>query len=263
MSVHVTRVGRAEDGDNRFRGRSVAHDLAGSFGLAQTIILALTGRTLSADDALLVDDLVVSILAADPRIWPLRVPRVAASDGSPFVGAAAALLAQESTAVGGGSSGVAAAYFARVASELGSAVDDDAAVSAVVQRDYASGHKFVGYGVPFRDTDERVTTAEACLVRRGRGPGVHWRLARRIERALAVQRSMPLNAAGMMAAALLDLGLQPDEIGWVVVVLSLPSLLANATEAAEQRSAFFRRFPDEALDYVGPKPRRSPRYRER
>ncbi len=257
-----TRVGRAEDGDNRFRGHSVDRDLAGQRSLVQTLVLALTGRTIDADAAAVIDDLAASILAADPRIWPLRIARLGATYGSTLAGAASALLAQESTSVGGGSSAAVAQYLSRIAAELGSNLDDDDALAAIVARDVAHGHKFIGYGVPFRDVDERVTTAERCLGARGRANGKHWRLARRIEAALVRHRAAPLNAAGAMAAALLDLGFPPAEIPVVVIFLSTPSLYANAVEGAEQKSPVLQRLPDECVEYKGPPPRRSPRYRE-
>lgn len=257
-----TRVGRAEDGDNRFRGHSVDRDLAGQRTLVQTLVLALTGRTIDADAAAVIDDLAASILAADPRIWPLRVARLGATYGSTLAGAAAALLAQESTSVGGGSSAAVAQYFSRTAAELGSNVDDDDALAALVARDFGAGQKFVGYGVPFRDVDERVTTAERCLVARGHAGGTHWRLARRIEAALVRHRPAPLNAAGAMAAALLDLGFSAAEIPVVVIFLSTPSLYANAVEGAEQKAGILQRLPDECVEYKGPPPRRSPRFRE-
>lgn len=256
-----TRVGRAEDGDNRFRGFSVDRDLAGQRTLVQTLVLALTGRTIDAEASAVIDDLSASILAADPRIWPLRIARLGATHGSTLAGAASALLAQESTSVGGGSSAAVAHYFAQTAAELGANLDDDVALSAIVARDFSAGHKFVGYGVPFRDTDERVTTAERCLRARGRA-FPHFRLARRIETALAKHRPAPLNAAGAIAAALLDLGFSPREVPTVVIFLSTPSLYANAVEGAEQKAAVLQRLPDECVEYKGPPPRRSPRFRE-
>ncbi|CAN5220030.1 hypothetical protein BH09MYX1_BH09MYX1_43500 [soil metagenome] len=255
----VTRVGRAEDGDNRFRGYSVDRDLAGRLGVAQTLVLALTGMRLDAEAGAVIDDLTVSILAADPRIWPLKVPRLGATFGSPLVGAAVALLAQESTNVGGGSSGVIARYLVNVARELDDTIDD-AAVARVVARDLAAGHKFIGYGVPFRDVDERVTTAERCLAARGRTEHKYWRLARSVERALAAHRPLPLNAAGAMAAALLDLGLAAADVPMLVIILSTPSLYANAVEGAAQKAVMLQRLPDECVDYTGPPARRSPRF---
>jgi hypothetical protein len=249
-----TRVGRAERGDNRFRGRSVADELAGKVAMAGLFALAV-GRELSAEHAAVLDDLAGCCLAADPRIWPLKIVRVAASHGDPEVGLCAAILS------GPGRHGPS---IVAAAAELLLAVGDEVAGGstprdAIARRLASATARLPGFGVISRTADERVVAVAACLRRRGREGGRMWSLLEQMDEATFDLRNTRVNIAGALAAALLDLGLAPREIRMVMHAVLLPNFLANAAEGAEQAPEVLQRMPEEAVRYVGPPPRQSPR----
>lgn len=261
MTPHVrTNVARALLGENRFFGASVERELAGKTNHAQALVRALTGRSISERDARVIDDLEVCMLAADPRIWPCKIARLAASRGSALVGYAVALAAQESDAVGCWSTDHAARYFLELGATLGPSWEV-ADVAVHVKRDLASGRRFYGFGVPFRPVDERVVAALGCLETHGRAAGRYITLACAVGTVLAEEKGLPLNIGGAYTAVLLDLGFAPHEVRLLATIgLELP-LLANAVEGASQRDAVLQRLPDECVEYKGPPPRRSPRFR--
>src|SRR5439155_6055166 len=86
----VTRVGRADFGDNQYCGYAVLGELLGNVGAACTLSLALGGPRLDWEQARIFDDLCVSVLAPDGRIWPLKIARLVSSYGGVTAGFAAA-----------------------------------------------------------------------------------------------------------------------------------------------------------------------------
>lgn len=262
MKPIVTHVGRADWGANRFFGHSLENEIAGKVSRAQAMLMAITGREFSAEAGAVFDDMEVCTAAADPRIWPCKVAQLAGSFGSPLAGFAVAMLAQESLAVGGWSAVDGARYLIDLRRTIESAPEGDDALREVVHRDLDGGRRFIGYGVPFRPVDERVAAAERCLAKHGRDRMPFFSLARRVERVLAERAPLGLNMGGAFTAALLDLGLTPEEVRLAIVFGSSLALVANAVESARVASPLLQRLPDEYVEYKGPPPRRSPRFRE-
>ena len=61
----------------------------------------------------------------------------------------------------------------------------------------------------------------------------------------------------IVAAILLDLGIPAEKTGAMAWVATQSCFIANAVEGAEQSPDVLRKLPVEALEYVGPAPRRS------
>ncbi len=259
MKPIPTHVARADWGSNRFRGRSVEDELAGKVSYVQSLVLGVTGRRVSAEVAQVIDDFTSAMLVADPRIWPCKVARLGATRGSPVAGFAAGLLAQEGDGLGGWAMVHAARYFVDVAATV--PAGDAQALEARVDRDLAAGHRFLGFGVPLRPRDERVDTALRCLRMRGRQGGRCITVAVGIGELLLRKKALPLNVGGAYAAALVDLGFTPEEVPLLITLSLVSPLVANAVEGAEQRSEVLAELPPECVEYKGPKPRRSPRFR--
>ncbi len=253
----ITRVGRALWGDNRFRGHSVADELAGSSELWSLVALAVGHRRLSAAETAVLDDLATCGCAADPRIWPLKSVRLASAWGRFTPGLVAGLLATDG-AHGPGSVRATAESLLAIAAELGDG--DDARLDAIIRaRLEDPERRFHGFGVAARDTDERSEIFARCLARRGVALGASWAMFRRIEASTRRLRGLSANFGGTMAAVLLDLGLTPAQLGPFVLTVLYPSLVANAHEGAAQAPEVLRELPATAIRYVGPAPRKSPR----
>jgi hypothetical protein len=104
-----------------------------------------------------------------------------------------------------------------------------------------------------------VLALEKCLVARGRAERPYWTLATALWAASRSRSGLEPNAFGAIAAACLDLGLAPSEIGALTSMLLQPSLLANAFEGARLRSPSLARLPASAIAYKGAPPRVTPR----
>lgn len=251
-AVLVTRVGHAGHGHNHFMGFDVAEDLAGSFDIWSTLAIAVGFRPLDPAEAGVLDDVAVCALASDPRIWPLKLVRVASAYGSRSAALAAFSVACDHALIGPSISGDAAEFLATFA-----AVDLEVLPRMVGERLAKYVLPPPGFGVPFRDVDERVVALEHCLERRGRSSMPTWTRLRAVERIVIEARGAPVNIGGAVAAALLDVGLSPEHIR--ALPLALPGVLANAVEGARQAPEVLRRLPDDMLEYRGPAPRKSPR----
>lgn len=252
-----TRVGHAQWGDNRFFGQSVRDDLAGTSGIWDLVALAVGHAKLGDRERAILEDLSTASLAADPRIWAMKVVRLASAWGQLAPGICAGLLATEGV-YGPGSVRPCAELLLQLAAELGDG--DDAALDAIVARVLAAPEaRIPGFGVPAREQDERVTTVARCLERRGLEHLPHWSLVRRLETVMSKRRKSPLNIGGAYAALLLDCGFTPAQVQPVVLFCVLPNLLANAQEGAVQAPAVLQRLPASTVRYVGAPPRKSPR----
>lgn len=248
-----TRVGHADWGDNHFRGHSVAEELAGSTSLWSVLSLASGHRRLTDVEVAMLDDLVTCTLAADPRIWPLKAIRVGSAWGRYTAGLCTGLFVTDGVH-GPGPIGVAMEVLLGIRDALaaGESLDD------VIDRRLAEG-RIAGYGVAVREADERVTTYEACLERRGLKDLPFWSLLRRVETITVARRRARANIAGAMAATLLDLGFAPANSRPMAMMLLFPNMIANAHEGAAQAPAVLQQLPAAAIRYAGPPPRTSPR----
>jgi len=254
-----TRVARADHGDNQYAGHSVLRDLAGRASTAATLALAAGMTAISEDDARVLDDVLVCSLAADPRIWPVKVSRLISSYGGTAIGYGAAHLSLEGARVSPWPTGECGELLVELGAQLGESPSAED-VQRVVDARLEGRRMFAGFGVVFRDEDERMVALEACLERKHRTGRRYWRLMRLVEAALLRHKKLPANAGAGVAAACLDVGMTPRQAAIFATACASVCFLANAVEGAEQRPAVLRRLPDEALRYEGPAARPSPRH---
>lgn len=253
----ATHVGHADWGDNRYCGFSVAADLAGKETIAGLIALATTGVRLPPEERAVLDDIAVVMTVADARIWPLKMTRVVSSYGGSLAAVAAANVCLEEAYVGHWTAGEAAVLLAALKAEAPSLTVE--AMREPLDCRFRSGVRLIGFGVPFRQEDERVRMLRECLVRRGRVALPYWRTLEAASGAARLLRGLEPNVGLGVAAACLDLGFTPRQTSLLCVALGQTDYIANGVEGAEQRPPTLRRIPDESVDYVGKPARTSPR----
>jgi hypothetical protein len=257
--VLETSVGHASFGENHFCGYAVGAELAGHETQTGLIALAIGGRRLSAVERAVLDDIAVVMTVADPRIWPLKLARVVSSYGSTLPAMAAANLCIERAFIGHWTSGSAAETLVKLREAVGDSVDDDRKVSEQALRFLESHPRWMGFGVPFREEDERVASLRQCLERRERTGLAHWRLLETLSRVLLEHRKLRPNIGIAVGAACLDLGYSPREVSLLSVALGQTDYLANAVEGASRATPILRKLPSEVVRYVGREKRKSPR----
>ena len=255
MSTIRTGVGRAGPGDYEQFGLSVYRDLVGRTSYLGLIAFALTGRRLSPTEEDMLDDLASSSHVTEPRVWPIKITWIAGALGRSVPAYVCGTIALDSDMVGGR----VAEDAARMLVALHDAVVAGGGGDDVITTFVNEHRHLYGFGVPFRAYDERLVAFKAALERRGIVGGPFWKLAERFWRIARETRRVEVNIIGATAAICLDLGFTPAQVAPMAVMLLTPTFLGNATEAAAQSPAVLKRLPPEAIRYVGPPPRESPR----
>jgi len=254
-----TRVAHAGHDEHRYCGALLFEDLAGHESYTGLLALAVTGRRVSPEVCAVLDDVSCVSTVADPRIWPFKLTRVVAEFGSTQSAIAAGNLCLEEALIGPSACRTVAELLSNLSRDVGERAGDRAAVEAALLARVGREGIPPGWGVPFRDHDERLEALGVCLRRRGRTGLRYWALMERAVEALRQSRRLKPNITLGVSAAYLDLGFAPHEVVPLITALVQTVFVANAVEAARQAPSVLRRLPDRAIDYVGKKPRASPR----
>jgi len=253
-----SRVGYTVFGDNRYFGYGTVSDLLGNETFTGLLATAVLGRRADDEMRAILDDISVIITAADPRVWPLKIARLVASYGGEISGYVGGQLCIEGHRIGPPITRYAAEMLLKLRERIADEEPDSALVSEVrgmVER----GERFIGYGVPFREIDERMVALRAMVAERRRADLPFWKLQEMLTPIVLAERGIGPNVGIGLAALCLDLGLAPREIGTLLTVLNANCFVANAVEGAAQASEILRKLPDETIDYVGAPPRKSPK----
>lgn len=260
VPVVVSRVAHAEYEDHRFMGHSAFHDLLGHETITGLLALSILGRRVDDDVKTALDLMANCCSAADPRIWPLKAARVAASYGEALAGFAAGQLAMMGPFMSPRTIGTAAEGLARLRMKLDAEGADPGAdvVDRVVLEHIAHG-RVGGYGVPLRPQDERYVALHGAMTRVGRHMLPHWRAQEILSAAMRREKKLEPNIGIALAAALLDIGCTPWQAGTFATHLFGHTMIANSFEASVQRSAAMQALPLDTIRYAGHAPRKSPR----
>jgi hypothetical protein len=132
----------------------------------------------------------------------------------------------------------------------------------VILAQVASDRFIPGFGVAFRDDDERLPPLRRAIVdRHRRGQLEFWSLMEQVIEVIYRARNLRPNYALGFVAAFLDLGLSPAEIGRISIVAGMAAVLANAFEGGARPEPALQELPVGRVRYVGVPPRQSPAQR--
>jgi hypothetical protein len=255
--VLPTRVAHAGWDEHAYLGRKVFSEIVGNLGLTRLLALTL-GAELSTEQASLMERIAEVSTAADPRVPPLLLARIVASEGRALSGICAGLLSCDEGRLGPWVTARASV----VLKAMADAIDEisDETVTRWLEARKISGEPLDGFGAPFREVDER---AEALLqtIDEAGHTGRHWTLARHAHAVAPSCLGLPANIALMAAAVLLDLGLDGERLAMASTLTLLHTFIANALEGADQKAEVLRCLPEEFIEYRGVPPRESPRAR--
>ncbi|MBJ7470503.1 MAG: hypothetical protein JHD16_04345 [Solirubrobacteraceae bacterium] len=230
----------------RLHGYDVTGDLLGRASWGEMLLLLFTGQRPTAQAAALLTDLAVAVANPGPRDPSVHSAMAAGVSGAP---AAAVLMAALSAGAGQGGGGRDVLLAMQLHASCG---DDLTAWSGAIQapgteRDDA--WPTMEHPPGFEPhAAQRATTVDqtlAALARRAPGGRLTWLQAHADE--LEAMAGRPLSMAGVAAAALLDLGLAPEQGEMVYLLLRLPGAAAHALEQAQLG---FKAFPFPELDLL-------------
>lgn len=253
----TTELGHAGWRDHEVRGVIVFELDPRTVSIIDLVVLTL-GIPIDRDDARLVVTICAqAVLNPDPRIPPMKLVRIGAAHGSAQSALAVGMVGMQGSYVGMSAIADSAGFLHGVVTEVGWDASDEVLETALEARKRARTDVF-GYGVPGRPIDERFMWISGQLDAAIRRPRPWWRMYERIGAWMARGSRGP-NVSGAIGAALLDLGCTVDHVGALACLFTLPPLLGNAYEGAEQRPEVIQRLPEGVVDYVGQAPRESPR----
>ncbi len=260
MKAIQTRVAMSCNGDNRYFGHGALSELAGNETMTGLFALACTGRRATREERELLDLIACIINSADARIWPLKMTRLVASYGGTLAAFGAAQFALEGTTMGPWIIGYAAQMLldARAALER---CGDREEMGRAALRDFVGekGRRLYGYGVPLRRTDERMDALQREARVRGFAAKPFWRLQEQLNAVVLERKGLMCNVGIGLAAMLLDMGYSPSECSRIPYFLNQNVFVAHAVEGARLAPAEMRRLPEDAIEYLGPARRESPR----
>jgi hypothetical protein len=257
--VISTRVAKHLFGENLYFGHRAIGDLLGEESITGLVAMGVSGRRATREQRRVLDDLAVICNSADPRIWPLKLTRLVGSYGGTVAAFCAGQLAVEGERIGYWITGYAAQGLAELRAAVGDRIDDAEAVEAEVRAFVARRGRVTGFGAPLRPSDERMDALRRYVRGTSLERGVHWRLQEALAALVEGKKGIPRNIGLGLAAVMLDLGYTSTEISPLAHFMTENVYVANACEAAAQRSPEMQRVPDEHVEYAGAPRRESPR----
>lgn len=259
MLTEPTRSAYWASDEPRYFGYRVFAELTGRESWTSLLALSIIGRRLPPELCGVLDDAAGALTLADPRIWPLKVARVVGAYGAFLPALSAGTLMENEARIGPWACIDAAKVLIALHAEIAGREDDPDVVRAAVA-EYRRKHGFVwGFGTPYRGRDERVVAFRSCMERRGRTKLPYFRTIEAVSVAMKEATRADPNIGGVMAAALLDMGLAPREVCAMVVALVHHMFLAQSLESASAPNLQLRELPSEYVTYRGQAPRASPR----
>jgi hypothetical protein len=259
MTRPITRAGHIQYGRNRFCGADVFDTLEARMrSPTDLLILSFGGRPLDDEDREVLRCVSLAVASPDPRVWPLKLTRVLASRGNLFAAFYGAQLANFTDIIGPNAATSCAGAIAAIAARVDDPTDAralDVAIAAFLEPKPIVG----GFGVPFRDEDERLVELERLLADHPITRRPWWLIVRALGRAIGERSNIRPNVVSALCAIFLDLGIAPHRAGLLLGVMMTHTYAAHAVEACDQDGPLLREIDVEHVDYRGHAPRRSRR----
>lgn len=226
--------------------------LMGKISFAQAIYLVLKGEMPSQDVGRLVDAIFVSSVDHGATPPSVLAARTVASTGAELHAAIAAGVLAISRYHGGAIEEGMRLFLeiAKRMEESGGTEDETAA--AILQEMKTKGKRASGFGHRIHTQDPRTQKLFALAEELGLS-GRHVRIARSVEKVLAdeLDRILPINVDGAIAALLCDLGIPPEIGNAFFIIARVPGLVAHIHEE-RTRMRPMRKVHPEDFAYDGP-----------
>lgn len=249
----LTRVAHTGADELRFHGHKVFSELLGRMSVGQMLMLGISGKLLDAEAIAILDDIIIVMSSADPRMWPFKMTRLGSAFGLASFGTAISLIGAEGGMFGPNRMLASTQWLLNLESDLQSADSIDAAILLALDRDSRP------FGVLYRPRDERFEALVHQIGQRGRQSLPFTSLCLRAVNVARDLRKIEPHVFLIIAAIGLDLGLTPPAIASLASVLLFHDALANAVEGAEQRPAVLHELPTDRVAYTGHPARTSDR----
>ncbi len=252
-------VSNGEEEEVVVRGERLS-ELIGGIGFAGMMFLMLQGRRPDADEARLLDALLVACVEHGIAP-PSMISRCFASYGTSIQAAVGGGILAFGDRMGGLGEQLAKLLAERLGPRLAAGERPDEAALAdlaetLVAEARAQGVRLPGYGIPLHGADPRAPAVLRVARETGRF-GPYCRLGLALETALQAARggrAVPMNLDGVSAVVALDLGFDWRATRLFLLTARSVSMGAHYLEEVEQDSVW-RHIPAGQIRYLGDPPR--------
>lgn len=245
-----TKIAGQVGGKTVVRGHELTK-LIEEVGFAAAIWLVLKGELPNKKQQRLLEAILVSCLEHGIGPPSTTVARITASTGNPVNTAVAAGISAMGEFHGG-----AAEYAAKIFEQAAKTKKDiDTAAKTIVEEIVRKGERMPGYGHAIYDVDPRTQTLLKIAKKEGFA-GEYVKLAQAVERELQVTtgKKLPLNVDGVIAALLLELGLN-WRLGKGLFIIGRTAGLVSHIFEEQTEEKPYRRLDEAEIEYTGPKKR--------
>ena len=239
-------------------------ELIGSVSFAEAVYLLLKGELPKGHEALMMDAILVSCIDHGLTSPSTRVARIVASAGSPPVSALAAGLLAFTEYHGGAIEGAMHLFHETHEKFLrseGSSLQE--IVRATVRKQRRLGKRIPGFGHQLHTEDPRSRRLIA-LANEWKLAGTYVEIVETYRAVLAEQmeKAVPLNVDGCIAALLCELGFEPRSANLFFAISRSAGLSAHIQEE-QTRERVMRDIDFSSVEYDGPQDRQCPAQKRR
>lgn len=235
--MRYSDISSVEDGRIRLRDRDLVTEVIGTLTFTQGIHLAVLGHVPTAEQARVLDAVLVSLIDHGVTSSTLAARMTIGAAPEALQGAIAAGVLNSGGRVLGAMEGCGRLLVEWADAASADGVDAAAVALVTAQRD--AGRRIPGMGhAQHEEGDERAR--RLFDVARAEGvAGVHVELLSAVERELEAQsgRFLPINVTGGIAAVLLDLGYPVSILRGFGILSRVPGLIAHLGDEIENGTA--------------------------
>ena len=254
--VRSSAGGWTFDGNASLYGYDIHQELVPKLSWMQTIILSVTNRLYSANQARLVEAMFVVTGYPDPRLWCNRVVAFAGTARCPAAASLSAGIASAEARLFGRQADYKAAKTIQKAHHILNE-KGEMAMHTYIEEMLKKNRVVYGFGRPLTKIEERNEPIDKMAQILGINDGPHLTTAKNIEKFLKKWRII-MNYGGYITARLLDLDFKPIEIYRLLILIFYTGLVPCYTDAFESDSGTFLPIACEDILYEGIPERRLP-----
>ena len=249
----ATNIGMWQGGERvTIRGYSLFDDLFDKVSYMQVLVLNITGRLISDELSIWLNNNFQVMSYPDARIWCNQVGAICGTTNtSPAAATAAGALAADSRIYGGSKTSQLAMEFIHKALEMskqGMTVDQIIDAQPVRQGKPA----VIGYARPVAKDDERIGPHREMTKRLGFGIGEHMALANEISDSMEQRYGIGINIGGYTSAFMADQGFSPKELYQIKCLCVASGVTACYVDNLQHPENSFLPLQCDEVEYKGP-----------
>lgn len=232
-----------------FRGKDLFTELD-RLSWFSYLMFGITGKIFSDDEINLTQKIwTLTVSYPEPRLWNNRVASLSGSANSTGILGTSAAIATSEASIFGNQINIVAIDFIQRAKLV---ENNSESLNKLVKGELQQKRIIPGYGRPLVQTDERIQPLIKIAEELNLASGPHFKTAKKIETLLTEGRyRMVMNASGLAAALMADLGLSKREYYYYTILAFSAGIIPCHIDATNQPEGTFFPLSCERLNYTG------------